>query len=287
MLLLACKYTPPGESSPDGTPAPADTQPPITCGELQCSGNATCDPSGPSCACKDGFAGDGITCDDLDECATNNGSCASICLNTSGSFTCATPTSCADVKTLVPTAVDGTFTLAIEGDPNKLWQAHCADLAGTPTEYLTVSGTGMYNAGGSSPGTDVVTTYTKVRIRLAPLAISIADRRFATSTGMIDHSNSGTMVTSMPVAIAMDCVGNNSNTGAATLDLRGTPFSMAAGSFAEGGSQPDHTISLTDSNRLLAITGGGFCGWYGASDATSNPFNDNLPNAALPISYTP
>jgi GON domain len=281
LALAACKYTAPTPAGSD-VDAPPDTPPSIECGDLTCDGNATCDPVGPTCTCGAGFTGDGFTCTDIDECASANGGCASICVNTPGTFSCATPTTCADVKGLVPAATDGAFTLFVDGDPQKPWSAFCAGMATTPREFLTAGATARYTAGGSSPGTSVITTYTRLRILLGPPRILISDRTFATSTGMLNHG--GTMVTSMPVGTAMDCLGNNSNAGTATIDLRGTAFSLASQSFAEGGSQPDHTISLTDSGQLFASTGGGFCGWYAPPTATFNPFNDNVPDATLPLS---
>jgi hypothetical protein len=57
-----------------------------------CSPDATCVPSGAqrTCYCNPGFTGDGVTCRDLDECATSNGGCGphATCQNTPGSFTC-------------------------------------------------------------------------------------------------------------------------------------------------------------------------------------------------------
>ena len=51
-----------------------------------------------ACSCADGFTlnADGAACDDIDECATENGGCAQTCTNDVGSFAC----SCGDGYTL-------------------------------------------------------------------------------------------------------------------------------------------------------------------------------------------
>lgn len=59
----------------------------------ECHSNATCkeDEAATTCTCKEGFAGDGLTCVDVDECATpgaHNCSANSRCVNTPGSFSC-------------------------------------------------------------------------------------------------------------------------------------------------------------------------------------------------------
>ncbi|KAM5227728.1 uromodulin [Ctenodactylus gundi] len=62
----------------------------------ECHSNATCLEDGvvTTCSCQDGFAGDGLVCVDLDECAipgAHNCSANSSCVNTLGSYTCVCP----------------------------------------------------------------------------------------------------------------------------------------------------------------------------------------------------
>lgn len=59
--------------------------------------------------------------------------------------------------------------------------------SGAPAEYLTLADPGsnfaQYTAGGYSPGTNVRTQYSRVRLLPGTLQIDISDQRYASSTG--------------------------------------------------------------------------------------------------------
>ena len=283
LWIPACGFS--AEPAQVGDASPVDTRPPIACGDLTCDPNATCNTTGgAACACNTGYAGDGMTCGDVDECATSNGGCPAACLNTTGSFTCYAPATCADVKLRIPDAADGPYTLYLDGNAGKPWTAFCAHMATTPLEYLSLTGVNaaQYVSGGGSPGSDVKTTYTKVRFDPVSLKIDIRDRAFSSSQGTLNHSNMGTMVTSMPYAVAMDCHGNNSNSGLASIDLSGTPFALTGrAAFAEGGNHPGSSFQPDATNQRATIRGGGFCGWYAPAGTPQDPFNDNVTDGKL------
>ena len=268
----------------------AEQEPAATCATTTCDPNATCaDTEGVAvCTCKAGFSGDGATCADIDECTTAN-TCAAgnACVNAVDGFDCL-PTSCAGVLASKPTADDATYTLYVNGDPQKPWDAFCADMQAStgPREYLSLSNVlgdhnfSSYEAGGASPGSTVKTSYIRLRIDPATLVVQIGDQRFATSSGSLSHSGAGP-VTSMPYGVAMSC---SYTGGRANIDLRGTSFAVAD-TFAAGGNPNTFLIntSIDPEKQFVDLLGGGVCGWNAVNGASFNPFND--APGTLELSY--
>ncbi len=203
----------------------------------------------------------------------------------------ASPVSCEQIRSDQPTAPDGNRTLFVAGDKTKPWDAYC-QMTTTPTvTYLNLTKTSatdnfaQFTVGGASTGITVKTNYTKVRIDPAVLKVDTNDRRFATSMGALVF-NGSTNVTSMPYATSMACGG--SNAGAANIDLTGTPFAVATGALALGGSTPTGTTTPTPNGQIKVfnLTGNGAaaCGWN-APTGSSNPYNSG--GSPLNLVYFP
>lgn len=288
IVVAACGFSPhgPPNHTVDGGPADAsDAEPmPVTCGDLTCDPHATCvtTSADATCACASGYSGDGFTCTDIDECATNTLGCLAACQNTDGSAVCYAPVSCADLAAHGVTVDNSNHTLYLDGDPAKPYPVFCAGTGANAKEYLSLTGMNqaIYVAGGASPGTDVKTTFTKIRFVADQHKVDISDRAFATSTGMLNHSGDGVMVTKLPYGVAMECKGSGSMTATAHVDLSGTHFAFSGGAaFAGGGSGFAADTMLVMANQQGTVKGGGNCGWNAPAGAPSNPFNDNVTSA--------
>ncbi len=288
--LAACGFR--GAPADPVDAAPIDTPPPVVCGQLTCDPHATCiDGSGGArCQCATGYAGDGMTCTAIDPCATGNGGCPAACAMTGpGMATCYAPASCADVAAHVTLANDATVTLYVGGDASKPWTATCHGGLEYVTPGNATANFGQYTAGAKSPGTNVRTTYARLRIDPASLQIDICDQTFATSTGSLMHdpaSNGNDPVTSMPVGVAMDCRGSGSHTGVGAIDVTGLPF-VITGSWTNTGNGSAGMATKSGSGRSVAITGGGDCGWLAPVNAPYNPFNTCSNGKLVALSYMP
>src|SRR5262245_56033456 len=144
-LLAACYFERADGESKDGVDAPL---PPKMCGEVSCDPHANCVPAPTICECQPGFTGDGHSCADIDECASNNGGCDASCINREGSYTCHAARSCADVRSVDPAFSSGTVVLYLNGEAGKPWTAYCS-AAGR--EYLPLP-PGNYSMYKGDPG---------------------------------------------------------------------------------------------------------------------------------------
>lgn len=190
------------------------------------------------------------------------------------------PDTCAEIHAARPLAGDGDYLLGVN---SRLVPVYCHDMAGTPREYVRLGALNFsqYTAGGASPGVNVRTTFTKVRINPATLTIDLNDLTFATSTGRLMHGF--TAVTAMPYAVAMSCDGTASGVG--RVDLTGTPF-VLADTFTLGGFYPDGAATVSK-NRTADLTGGGYCGWITPAPTMYNPFNPAAPDFHLELACGP
>jgi hypothetical protein len=181
------------------------------------------------------------------------------------------PASCQQLKSANPAATDGEYTLYVNGDAAMSWTAYCANMAGTPAEFLTLQQTGGSSNFSQYTGySSVRTSYFKLRIDPVTLRVNTADQSFTASSGQLWHGNES--VTSMPYAVAMSCDATDSGRG--NIDLRGTAFTVAANQFAIGGYYPSGATTYGAGNQQVDLRGGGFCGWN-SLPGSFNPFNHN------------
>ena len=187
---------------------------------------------------------------------------------------------------MFPKAPDGDYLILAAG--NRLMTVHCHYMATDPRDYITLAQTGtssnysQYTAGGASPGTNVRTSFTKVRFNPTTLQVDINDLTFATSQGSLRHSGTE-QVTSMPYGVAMSC--DQANDGVGNIDLRGTPFAVAD-TFTVGGSDPHGSAVSSSEGQLVEMKGRGNCGWVTSTPFVFNPFNPKVADFQLELKCT-
>lgn len=198
--------------------------------------------------------------------------------------------SCAELAAHQTVANDSSVTLYAGGDAAKPWTAFCHD----SLEYLTASSAtanySQYTAGAKSPGSNVRTSFARLRIDPTTFAVDICDQTFATSTGMLSHdpanNDPAIIVTSMPLGVAMDCLGDGSTAGVGAIDVTATPFAVTSSWTTQGnGSAGNATIGSL--GRRVTITGGGNCGWNEPTNGPFNPFNTCTNKKLVTLAYSP
>jgi hypothetical protein len=191
---------------------------------------------------------------------------------------------CSAIKASLPVAPDGDYLLYKGGN---LFTAYCDNMATEPREYIDLAKTGasgnfsQYTAGGASPGTNVRTSFAKLRINPGSLTVDIGDLTFAASTGSLSHGG-GVPVTSMPYSVAMSCVAPNTAAGIGNINLQNTPFQVDS-KFAVGGSSATGSATVSSDDQLVDLRGGGFCGWITPAPTLFNPFNPSPGMYDLPL----
>jgi GON domain-containing protein len=182
--------------------------------------------------------------------------------------------SCADIHRHLVKAPDGDYVLYNNGN---LFTVYCDDMSAMPREYIDLvktwygSNFSQYTAGGASPGTNVRTSFTKLRINPANLTVDIGDLTFASSTGSLRHSGR-VKVSAMPYGVAMSCTAPQDPNGTGNIDLRYTPFQVN-NAFTVGGAYAKGSATVTQDKQLVSLAGGGYCGWIAPAPGLYNPFN--------------
>lgn len=186
------------------------------------------------------------------------------------------PANCQEVRDADPSAGDGEYLIHNGTLP---FSVTCADMAGTPREYLDLEQTGeanysQFTAGGAAYGVSVRTVYTRIRLHPDTLKVDAGDQTFATSTGSLNYGDYSKEVTSMPYGIAADCRGYWSQTGEGNIDLRGTPFAIdPAENFFLEGNRAAGSATFEYNRQVVNFQGGGSCGWIAPEDGLFDPFN--------------
>ncbi|MFO0576453.1 MAG: GON domain-containing protein [Polyangia bacterium] len=181
------------------------------------------------------------------------------------------PQSCAQIPASFPQAPSGSYTLFINGDANKPWAAYCQIGASTSTylslQNVTTGNYSQYTAGGGRTGTNVRTSFQRLRIDPNTLIVDCGDLTFSSSYGQINHPD-GSKTTQMAYGSAQDCASTSSSSGVGSVDLSGTPFAVAASAFGISGYSAQGSASYSADSRVVNLRGGGFCGGIFAKSGT-------------------
>jgi hypothetical protein len=194
------------------------------------------------------------------------------------------PTSCADVKSKNLGSYDGEYDITVN---DALTTVHCADMATSPTEYVTldVPNTASTAAGGAWEGETSTTTYSKLRLLLPdathPEPALTSDFRFSSSAGVVTRYGS-TVADRTAWPMASSCSNFYDQSGYALGDLTGTNWSFTdpASAMSTQGYAASGGVVVASPQRF-EVSGGGYCG--GTYPVTSSRTGSG---SEMPVSVT-
>lgn len=196
--------------------------------------------------------------------------------------------SCADVKQRLATSADGVHWIDpdLEDPALRPFQVFCAGMATpAPVEYLELVHTSPRDAAPTSNFTDYVTgatcpcgtvtlVYTKARLDLASMTLMRASA-FSVFTDASDLACTASSACRNPLfhffGAAGSCANINDASGRANVDLRGTPFHVAADQafipfVKPAGYMSNGAYAIDSDRKTVGLSGGGHCGGFGALD---------------------
>jgi hypothetical protein len=107
--------------------------------------------------------------------------------------------------------------------------------------------------------TDVKTVWKRLRFDPKTMMVHTGDFTYSTSTGYCGHHRDSSP-DKIPFGSAFGCESPSNADARARIDLRGTNFAVDD-NFATGGYIPGGRIVVSQSNQVIDIFGGGYCGW--------------------------
>lgn len=163
----------------------------------------------------------------------------------------ALPTSCAALA-------DGDYEMTLPSNVGvAVYAGHCSG----GLTYLVLPhperNFSSYAVGGLVTGTELTTTFSKLRFYPSLLQVDATDLTFATSVGtvLIGGAEGNTPQSSLPYGVAAACT--SSATGTASIDLAGTGFSLVPGQLGPGGYGGVGSVDASPDGLTTTIVGGG------------------------------